>query len=63
MRTLRIFPSNGGVSEKYAGVKEITPGARETICFKLADGLAVSVSKNTDWILVEKADDETPDRG
>ena len=63
MRTLRIFPSNGGCSEKYAGVEDIIDGRRGTICFKLADGLAVTVSENTDWILLEKADDESSDRG
>lgn len=61
MRILRIYPSNGAQTKSYEDVEEIIPGARESIAFKLKSGLAVSVSRATDWVLLEKADDETAD--
>lgn len=53
MSRLVIYPSNGGLNSTWPDVIEIVKGNSETITFKLKSGVAVTVSRQTDWILVE----------
>ena len=57
MSRLVIYPSNGGLNSAWPDVIEIVKGNSETITFKLKSGVAVTVSRQTDWILIENEEE------
>jgi hypothetical protein len=57
MSRLVIYPSNGGSNITWRDIGEINTGKGETITFKLKSGVAVTVSRQTDWILVENEEE------
>jgi hypothetical protein len=58
---LIIHPKNGGSDRTWYNVIEIVKGNGETITFKTKQGIAVTVSRETDWILIEGEVDASPD--
>lgn len=58
---LYVHPRNGAPTDTWSDVVEITQSGGDTILFKTKKGYAITVSKVTDWVLVEKTD-ETPTR-
>lgn len=61
MSRLIIHPKNGGSDRTWYDVIEIVKGNGETITFKTKQGAAVTVSRETDWILIEGEVDASPD--
>jgi hypothetical protein len=57
MSRLVIYPSNGGSNITWREIAEINTGKGETITFKLKSGIAVTVSRQTDWVLVENEEE------
>ena len=57
MSRLVIYPSNGGLNNTWPDVIEIVKGNGETITFKTKSGAAITVSRMTDWVLVENEEE------